>query len=117
MKRLDGIRASGTQKLATTASNGDIVNITLYFNAATQSWKMDVECNNFSLKGNRVFSSLNMLSQYEKIIPFGLAVITEGGGEPFIINDFSQKRVNMYLLSPGEVIEVQDFYTGLRDAG
>ena len=117
MKRLDGIRASGTQKLATTASNGDTVNITLYFNAATQDWKMDVEWINFTLRGSRVFSSPNMLSQYEKIIPFGLAVITEGIGDPFLVNDFSQGRVNMYILSPEEVEEVQDFYVSLRDAG
>lgn len=117
MKRLEGIRATGTQKLTTTASNGDPVLMTLFFKASVQAWFFDLEWNNFVLKGNRIFSSPNMLSQYEKIIPFGLAVITEGGGEPFLVNDFSQGRINMYLLSPEEVIEVQDFYVSLRDAG
>lgn len=117
MKRLDGIRATGTQKLSTTASNGDTVLMTLFFKASVQLWFFDLEWNSFVLKGNRVYSSLNMLSQYEAIIPFGLATITEGGGEPFLVNDFSQGRVNMYLLSPEEVEEVQDFYVSLRDAG
>lgn len=117
MKRLDGIRASGVQSLSTTASNGDIVSIKLFFNAATQEWKIDIESNNFFLKGSRVFSSPNLLCQYENIIPFGLAVITEGGGEPFIVNDFSSGRANMYILSPEEVEEVQDFFVSLRDAG
>ena len=67
MKRLDGIRATGTQQLATTASNGDTVLMTLYFKAGTQQWLIDIEWNSFNLKGNRVYSSLNMLSQAEKI--------------------------------------------------
>lgn len=115
MKRLDGIRATGTQKLATTASNGDTVSITLYFNPAVQVWFFDIEWKNFTLLGKRLFSNPNILSQYEKIIPFGLAAITEGGGEPFLVNDFSSGRVNMYLLSPEEVIQVQDFYVEQGD--
>ena len=116
MKRLDGIRATGTQNFATTASNGDTVLMTLYFKSATQQWFIDIEWNSFILRGNRVYSSPNMLCQYEKIIPFGLACIVEGGGEPFLVNDFSQNRVNIYMLSPEEVQEVQDFFVGLRDA-
>lgn len=117
MNRLEGIRASGTQVLATTASNGDKITITLAFNAATQIWKMDVEWETFALNGNRVFSSPNLLNQYEKIIPFGLAIITEGGGEPFIVNDFSSGRVNMYVLSPEEVAEINELYMNSRDEG
>lgn len=110
MKRLEGIRATGTQSFATTASNGDVINMTVYFKSAIQQWFIDIEWNSFVLRGKRVFSSPNILSQHEKIIPFGLACITEGGGEPFLVNDFSSGRVNIYLLSPEEVIEVQDFY-------
>ncbi len=117
MKRLDGIRATGKQSIATTATNGDSILMTLYFKAAVQQWTIDIEWNSFNLTGNRIYSSLNMLCQYEAIIPFGLACITEGGGEPFLVNDFSSSRVNIYLLSPEEVIEVQDFYVSLRDAG
>ncbi len=117
MKRLEGIRATGTQNIAAIASNGDTVLMTLYFKAAVQQWFIDIEWSTFNLKGNRIYSTPNMLCQYEKIIPFGLGVITEGGGEPFLINDFSSGRVNLYLLSPEEVEEVQDFYVGLRDAG
>ena len=87
------------------------------FKSAVQLWFFDLEWNSFVLNGNRVHSSPNMLSQYEAIIPFGLACITVGGGEPFLVNDFSQGRVNIYLLSPEEVIEVQEFYVSLRDAG
>lgn len=117
MNRLEGIQAAGTQKLATTASNGDPIVIIMSFNAATQEWKMDIEWNTFVLRGNRIYSSPNILCQYEAIIPFGLAVITDGVGEPFLINDFSSGRVNMYVLSPEEVEEVQDYYVSLRNAG
>jgi len=117
MKRLEGIRATGTQRLTTTASNGDVVVIVLFYDAATQNFKIDVEWNDFILRGTRVFSSPNLLNQYENIIPFGLAVVTTGGGEPFLVNDFSSGRCNMYLLTPEEVVDVNDFYVSLRDAG
>jgi len=110
MKRLDGIAATGVQDLATTASNGDTVSMKLYYRSAVQAWFMDITWKEFILEGNSVFSSPNLLSQYEAIIPFGVAVITEGSGNPFLINDFSSGRANIYILSPEEVEQVQEFY-------
>ena len=115
MRRLEGIRATGKQALTATAENGDLINITLYFQAATQEWKIDLSSGSFSLTGTRVFSSPNILCQYEDLIPFGLGVITSDGGEPFLINDFSSGRVGLYILSPDEVSQVQDFYVSERD--
>jgi len=117
MKRLDGIRATGVQDFSTVIENGDSIKITLSYNAAIQSFDFDLEWQDFVLKGNRIYSSPNLLSQYKNIIPFGLAVITEGTGDPFLINDFAKDRANIYILSLDEVQEVSDYYTGLRDAG
>lgn len=117
MKKLDGIRATGVQDFSTTIENGDSVKFTLHYSTTTQAFKLDVEWNDFILKGFRVFSSPNILIQYQNVIPFGLAVVTEGTGDPFLINDFSTGRAVFYVLSPSEVQEVCDFYTSLRDAG
>lgn len=115
MRRLDGIRATGKQALSATAENGDVINMTLYFQATTQEWKIDVSSNSFSLKGTRIYSAPNILCQYEDLIPFGLAVITSDGGEPFLINDFSSGRVGLYILSQDEISQIQDFFISERD--
>lgn len=110
MITLDGLKATGNQKFRTLASNGDFIEITLYFLSAIQQWSMDIKWNNFILNGFKVFNSLNILSQYENIIPFGIAIIIPDGGEPFIINDFSTKRVQLGILSPEEIEEINAFY-------
>lgn len=110
MKILDGIRATGKQKLRTLADNGDIIEITLYYLPAVQQWKMDVVSGDFDLNGLRVYALPNILGQYEKIIPFGIGIIIPAGGEPFLINDFSSGRVQMAILTPVEMVEVDDFY-------
>ena len=116
MKKLDGISATGTQSFSVLAYNGDTVNMAIKYNPATQQWFINVSWENFVLNGTRIFSSPNILNQYDKIIPFGLAVIVDGGGEPFLIDDFSSGRVGLYLLSHDEVSAVNDFYVSIRDA-
>ena len=117
MKVLSGIRATGQQKFLTSADNGDIIEIILYFQSRTNTWKMDVSCNDFDLKGLRIYHLPNILNQYENIIPFGIGVIIDDGGEPFLINDFSTGRVQLAILTPDEVDAVDAFYVGLGNAG
>ncbi len=117
MKALTGIRATGQQKLVTTASNGDTIEITLYFQSRTSVWKMDVESGTFILKGIRISRVLNLLCQYNNIIPFGIGVIVNGEGEPFLINDFSSGRVQLAILTPAEVAAIRAFYVAVKNAG
>lgn len=114
MKILDGIRATGKQKLRITAENGDLIEITLYFMAAVQKWKMDVVSGDFILNGYFVYNSLNMTCQYDNLIPFGIACIVSDTGDPFLITDFSQGRCQLAILTPDEVQEVNDFYVAQR---
>jgi len=117
LKVLSGIRATGQQKLITSADNGDTIDIILYFQSRTNNWKMDVTSGDFILKGIRVSHVLNLLCQYHNIIPFGIGVIIDDGGEPFLINDFSTGRVQLAILTPDEVNAVDAFYVSLKDAG
>lgn len=117
MKRLDGIRATGRQTLNAFASNGKRIDMTFVFYAAIQEWFINVTYETFELTGFRIFASPNILQQYENIIPFGLAVTVQGGAEPFLISDFSSGRVNIYVLTPEEVEQVQEFYECNRDEG
>lgn len=107
MTVLDGIRATGKQKLKTAASNGDLIEITLYFLPASQNWKMDVVYNDFELYGFRVCNLPNLLCQFSNVIPFGMACTVSDGGEPFLINDFSGGRCELIILDSDEVEAVE----------
>lgn len=108
MKVLDGIRATGTQKLSTAAENGTLIEMVLYFLPASQSWKIDITYGDFVLNGNRVYNSPNMLCQYSNIIPFGLSCTVEDGGEPFLVNDFSGGRCQLLVLTAADVLEIEE---------
>jgi len=117
LKVLSGIRATGQQKLLTSADNGDVIEIILYFQSRTNTWKMDITSGDFDLKGLRISHVLNLLCQYNNIIPFGIGVIIDDGGEPFLINDFSTGRVQLAILTSDEVAAVDAFYVSIKDAG
>ncbi len=111
MRVLDGIRATGTQKLRTAADNGDSIEMTLYYMPATQGWRMDITSGDFTIKGQRLYNLPNILFQYQNIIPFGIGVFaTDLGSDPFLVNDFSTGRIRIGILTPAEVEEVSDFY-------
>ena len=117
MKILTGLRATGRQKLSTTASNGDTIDLVLYFHSRTAAWYLDVSSGTFSVKGVRISRVYNLLEQYSNIIPFGVGIIISDDGEPFLINDFSTGRVRLAILSPDEVVNIDNVYVGIKNAG
>ena len=116
MKVLNGIKATGTQNFTTTDGNGNSIQFTLYYRPSIQTWTADIVCGDFTLNGIRICTHLNLLQQYEKIINFGLSVITTGGGEPSQVNDFSTSRCQLIVLTADEVSSVSQYYKDLRDA-
>jgi hypothetical protein len=112
MKILDGIRAVGTQTIRTTDENGAVIEITLKYRAATSEWFMDLVFGSFRLNGHRITNSLNTIWAHAKQLKFGIGVIVSDGGEPFLINDFSTGRVQLAILTNGELDLVDDYYVG-----
>ena len=111
---LSGIRAVGSQRLRTRAENGDIITIDLQYSPATQRWYMNIESNDFVVNSICLVNSLNLLQQYYRIIPFGITILMTDTGDPFLINDFSTERARIGILTPAEVVQVNDFYTQVR---
>lgn len=116
MKILDGIKATGTQNLTTSTDTGKTIELKLYYLPSVQIWTADITCCDFTLNGQRLCTHINLLQQYEKIIDFGLGIITEGGGEPFQVNDFSTGRCQIAILTADEVDSIAEYYKDLRDA-
>ena len=109
MKVLDGIRATGVQTISTFGFEGQEIKLKLYYIPATQRWKADIESGSFILNGVRLYHSPNIMVQYKNVVDFGIALIVNTDkGDPFLVNDFSSGRCQLYILSKEEVNSVEE---------
>lgn len=91
--------------------NGNPMSLTMYFIPLQYGWFItSLTYQDFTLNGLRICNSPNMLSQWQNIIPFGLACYSTQSREPTQQNDFVSGANLLYILSEPEVTEVQQFY-------
>lgn len=115
MTVLQGIRAVGEQRLRSRDENGVIITIDLYYFPAVQQWYADITSGEFTLNHTRLTNNLNILWNYARIIDFGMAILVNDLGDPFLINDFSTQRCQIGILTVAEVAQTQDLYDQLRE--
>lgn len=109
MLKLTGLNAIPSQVFRTPIVQGTI-KFTLSFRPAVEMWFLNVEFGNKIINGLRVCMSLNLLYQYQKVIPFGLLIDTDGGVEPNQIDDFSKGKFSLNVLTESEVEAVNQKY-------
>lgn len=115
MTVLDGIRAVGEQRLRTQAPNGENLTLDIRYNTSTQAWFSDVIFGSFVLNNVRLVYTLNLLRQYLNIIDFGIAIFSDDGSDPFLINDFATNRVQIAILTPAEVAQIETIFSENRE--
>lgn len=82
--------------------------IKLFYSARMQAWFINLTFEDIQINGLKVVLSPNLLRQFRKIIPFGLAIYTEADlVEPFEIEAFSSGRVKIGILNSDEVNEIE----------
>lgn len=74
------------------------------------SWYMDLEYGEFSLMGQRLVLSPNMLSQWRRVLGFGLACASPSLLEPRSIDSFSSGANEIFLLDSLEVAQLISAY-------
>jgi hypothetical protein len=103
MIQITGLKASPEQTFnMPDPDKGIQINFTLYFRPRTRNWYFDLTYGSFTLKGSKIVLSPNLIYQYFRLLPFGLACAGTDGIEPMFINDFSTERVFLYLLTTAE---------------
>jgi hypothetical protein len=107
MTRITGLKASPYQDFSISSPNGDgTIYFTFYYRPRVRTWFFDIAFNSFIMNGYKLTRGPNILQSYSNIISFGLGVMTTDGSDPFLINDLSSGRVNLYLLTSAEVATV-----------
>ena len=92
MQEITSITNSSKQRMTLVLENNETVDFTY---------------KELTVNGSRVTLTPNALRQYRRLIPFGIAFVTQGFVEPFSISDFSNGRVKMYVLNSDEVEQIE----------
>ena len=87
--------------------NRESANFHLYYRARVMSWYFDIEYKNTIINGVKIVLSPNLLRQFRKNLPFGLAFYSESVVEPFDLEDFKSGRIKMAILNQDEVEQVE----------
>lgn len=107
MQQIDTISTSPDQRMSLVLDNNETVDFRLYFVAMQQSWFYDFTYKNRTVNGSKVVLTPNSLRQFRRILPFGIAFLSDGDITPFQIDDFSSGRVKMYLLNSADVKQIE----------
>ena len=117
MLTLTGIRAIPSQKFSTVIADG-LITFYLYYKPTIKMWMLDMIFNTFSIYSIRVCNSLNLLSQFTELLPFGLMISVGNnfGYEPSLIDDFSSERITLNILDKTEMDQIENGYAELKEA-
>lgn len=107
MNKLTGFTDSPKQSTTIPLDDGSSAVLNLTFRAQQKGWFYDLTHGDFSLLGQRLVTGENILRQFRDQIPFGLAVLTETGIDPWQITDLASDDVAIILLSPEDVETIE----------
>lgn len=111
MKQITSITSDSKQLMTIPLDNNQgEIEFRLYYLATQYSWYYDFTYKNYTSNGNKVVLNPNALRHLRKILPFGIAFYAEGNIEPYKQDDFLTGRVQMYILNPTDIEELEDIY-------
>ncbi|MEZ5691198.1 MAG: hypothetical protein R3D71_06000 [Rickettsiales bacterium] len=99
MRLIDKITANAAQKITLNSDDGEEIKLYLRYLPSVESWSYELNYKNYTVKGERLVLSPNILRKYKNLFLFGIAIISEDGLDPSYIDDFATGRVKLYLLS------------------
>lgn len=98
------------QKFQIQLENNQTFTLDIEFVEQQECWYCsisDIQNNSLVINSLRLTTMPNILRQWARIIPFGIAIESEDGDDPFAIDDFLTKRVTLNILNEEEVAEVE----------
>lgn len=108
MTLVDNLTNFANQQTVLVLQDGTTATLTLTFDAATERWVANLAYGNTVINGLGLCTYPNIIRQWRNVLPFGLAIVTADQTDPFDINDFSDGRVKMYLLTKDDVQQVEN---------
>ena len=107
MTTITGITSQPKQNLAVVLEDGSQVSIYLEYRLQQKGWFANMAWgDDWIVNGMRLVSGPNLLHHWFKLIPFGLALNTDGDADPYNVEDFATGRSVLTLLNADDVLQV-----------
>lgn len=107
------ITSEPKQKQTLVFPDGTNMTLTMEYRSQQQGWFItSLIYGAFEIHGIRLCTSPNLLRQYKNQIPFGVACQVAGSFEPSLLDDFSQGRASLYILTTAEVAQYEAYLSG-----
>jgi hypothetical protein len=87
--RISNLTTAAVQTTTALLADGSTVALTFRYRPAVQRWTVDVARGAFVANGLGLATGPNLLRLWRRAIPFGLAVITADGTDPFMADDLA----------------------------
>lgn len=107
MKQITTITAAPKQQHTLVLDNNETADFYLEYCPRMQSWYFNISYNDITQKCIKVVLTPNALRHLRKLIPFGIAFVSESQVEPFSQEDFISGRIEMYILNKEDVANIE----------
>lgn len=107
MNQIDNISNDSNQSITLVLADASTVVLKLQYLPAIQRWMMGITYGTFEVQGLNVSIHPNLLRGWRNLLPFGITCTTIDGADPLYIDDFSNGRANLYVLTAAEVDEFE----------
>ena len=107
MKLITTLTDAPKQQHTLVLYNNETADFYLEYCGRMESWYFSISYNDITQKCIKVVLTPNALRHLRRIIPFGIAFISESQVEPFRIDDFISGRIKMYVLNEEDVASVE----------
>lgn len=111
MKQITTITAAQKQQHTLVLENNETVEFYIEYCPRMQAWYYNFTYKNITQNCIKVVLTPNSLRHLRRVIPFGLAFLSDSQVEPFNQDDFLTGRIQLYVLNEDEVAEFEEeFY-------
>ena len=107
MQLITQITNNPIQTMKLVLDTKELVQFNLRFMPTQMSWYCDVIYNDVEIYGLKVALFPNLLRHFKNMLPFGIGFSANDHVEPFSIEDFTNGRVQMFVLNKQEVEEIE----------
>ena len=111
MLEITGITTDYRQQFNITIKNYGYAQMTLQYKPNQLAWFFDLTWQNFAITNQQLTMSPNILRQYRKILPFGIACVSSANIDPIVIEAFVVET-KLYLLDASDVLSVESSVYG-----
>lgn len=108
MQEITRLTDSAHQEFTLISNAGEEISFKLRYMPTQLSWYFDISDGiDFTLNGAYLGLGPNILRNFRNNISFGLGIASNDGFDPRDLDDFTAGRVQVFLLSAEEVLEIE----------